>query len=75
MDLATAADIVTDTMSGFQMNRQREQVTAADIFAAASSKSNTNVEQLGEAMKYASSTANAAGMDLAQTAAVLGVIC
>ncbi len=72
MDLATAADIVTDTMSGFQMNAERAG-EAADIFAAASSKSNTNVEQLGEAMKYASSTANAAGMDLAQTAAVLGV--
>lgn len=72
MDLATAADIVTDTMSGFQMNAEKAG-EAADIFAAASSKSNTNVEQLGEAMKYASSTANAAGMDLAQTAAILGV--
>jgi len=72
MDLATAADIVTDTMSGFQMNAEKAG-EAADIFAAASSKSNTNVNQLGEAMKYASSTANAAGMDLAQTAAVLGV--
>lgn len=72
MDLATAADIVTDTMSGFQMSAERAG-EAADIFAAASSKSNTNVEQLGEAMKYASSTANAAGMDLAQTAAILGV--
>ncbi len=73
MDLSTAADIVTDTMSGFQMNAERAG-EAADIFAAASSKSNTNVEQLGEAMKYASSTANAAGMDLQQTAAVLGVL-
>lgn len=72
MDLATAADIVTDTMSGFQMSAERAG-EAADIFAAASSKSNTNVEQLGEAMKYAASTANAAGMDLAQTAAILGV--
>lgn len=72
MDLATAADIVTDTMSGFQMSAERAS-EAADIFAAASSKSNTNVEQLGEAMKYAASTANAAGMDLAQTAAILGI--
>ena len=72
MDLATAADIVTDTMSGFQMSAERAG-EAADIFAAASSKTNTNVEQLGEAMKYAASTANAAGMDLAQTAAILGI--
>ena len=72
MDLATAADIVTDTMSSFQMSAERAG-EAADIFAAASSKTNTDVEQLGEAMKYAASTANAAGMDLAQTAAILGI--
>ena len=63
MDLATTADIVTDTMSGFQMSADRAG-EAADTFAASKVlKSNTNVEQLGEAMKYASSTANAAGMD------------
>lgn len=73
MDLARAADIVTDTMSAFGMEA-KDAGKAANIFAAASSKSNTNVDQLGEAMKYASANANAAGMDLAQTAAVMGVL-
>lgn len=73
MDLATAADIVSDTMSMFQMNAE-DAGKAADIFAAAQSKSNTNVQQLGEAMKYAGAAASAAGMDLEQTSAVMGVL-
>ena len=73
MDLATAADIVSDTMSAFQISAEKAGETT-DIFAAVSSKSNTSVAQLGEAMKYAGAAANAAGMDLAQTSAVLGVL-
>lgn len=73
MDLASASDIVTDSMSAFEMDATRAN-EAADIFAATSSKSNTDVLQLGEALKYASSTANSAGMDLAQTAAFVGIL-
>lgn len=73
MELGTAADIVSDTMSAFQMEASLAG-TAADIFAAASSNSNTDVSLLGEAMKYAGAAANAAGMDLAQTATVLGIL-
>ncbi len=72
MDLARTADIVTDSMSGFGMEADRSK-EAADVFAKAQSITNTNVEQLGEAMKYASSTANAAGMDIQKTSAVLGM--
>ncbi|WP_404403793.1 phage tail tape measure protein [Jeotgalibacillus malaysiensis] len=71
MDLDTAADIVTDTMSAFGMSADHAG-KATDIFAKVSSSSNTDVTQLGEAMKYAGSSANAAGMDLEQTAAILG---
>ena len=73
MDLGQAADIVSDTMSGFQMDATQAG-EAANIFAAASSNSNTDVLQLGEALKYAGATANAAGMDLVQTTAILGVL-
>ncbi|MCB5257133.1 MAG: phage tail tape measure protein, partial [Candidatus Cloacimonetes bacterium] len=51
MELGTSADIVSDTMSAFQMEAGRAG-EAADIFAAASSNSNTDVSMLGEAMKY-----------------------
>lgn len=73
MDLANAADIVSDTMSAFQMEAT-DAGKAADIFAAASAGSNTDVKMLGEAMKYAGAAANAAGMDLAQTSAIMGVL-
>jgi TP901 family phage tail tape measure protein len=71
MELASASDIVTDTMSAFQMSAE-EAGRAADIFAAASSKSNTDVIQLGEAMKYAAPVANSFGATLEHTAAIAG---
>lgn len=73
MDLAGAADIVSDVMSAFGMAAE-EAGNAADMFAQTSRKSNTDVNQLGEALKYAGSASSAAGMDLAQTNAVLGVL-
>jgi len=73
MDLATAADIVSDTMSAFGMEAE-EAGKASDVFAAASANANTDVHQLGEAMKYASANAHAAGMDLEQTSAVMGIL-
>lgn len=73
LQLATAADIVTDTMSAFNMQAS-EAGKASDIFAQAQAKSNTSVEQLGEAFKYSSANAHAAGMNLAQTAAVMGTL-
>lgn len=72
MDLATSADIVTDTMSAFQLSADKAGM-AADVFALAQAKSNTNVEQLGEAMKYAAPIANSFQQNLQQTTAVLGV--
>ena len=73
MDLANAADIVSDTMSAFGMDAD-DAGEAADIFAAASSNANTSVEELGEAMKYAAPAAHAAEMDLAETSAVMGIL-
>lgn len=73
MDLAGAADIVSDVMSAFGMSADQAG-DAADMFAQTSRKSNTDVNQLGEALKYAGSASAAAGMDLSQTNAVLGVL-
>ena len=73
MDLAKASDIVTDTMTPFGMAAERAG-EAADVFAYAQANSNTTVEALGEAMKYAAPTADAFGMTLQDTAAVMGVL-
>ena len=73
MDLAKASDIVTDTMTPFGMAADRAG-EAADVFAYAQANSNTTVEGLGEAMKYAAPTADAFGMTLQDTAAAMGVL-
>ena len=73
MDLAKASDIVTDTMTPFGMAAVRAG-EAADVFAYAQANSNTTVEALGEAMKYAAPTADAFGMTLQDTAAAMGVL-
>lgn len=73
MDLAKASDIVTDTMTPFGLAAERAG-EAADVFAYAQANSNTTVEGLGEAMKYAAPTADAFGMTLQDTAAAMGVL-
>lgn len=73
MDLAKASDIVTDTMTPFGLTAERAG-EAADVFAYAQANSNTTVEGLGEAMKYAAPTADAFGMSLQDTAAAMGVL-
>lgn len=73
LDLAEASDIVTDTMSMFRMEAE-ESARASDVFAVVQAKSNTSVQQLGEAMKYAGATASAFGLDIEQTSAMLGIM-
>lgn len=70
MDLGTAADITTDVMSAFGM-KATEAGHAADVFAFAQANANTNVEQMGEAMKYAAPMANQMGWTIEETAAAM----
>ena len=71
MDLALETDIVTDTMSMFGMEAS-EATKMTDMLAYAQANSNTDVQQLGEALKYCGASANAMGYDLADTTALLG---
>ncbi len=71
MELALATDIVTDTMSMFGMQAS-EATKMTDMLAYAQANSNTDVQQLGEALKYCGASANAMGYDLADTTALLG---
>ena len=73
MDLARASDIVTDTMTPFGIAADRA-AEAADVFAYAQANSNTTVEALGEAMKYAAPSADAFGMTLQDTSAAMGIL-
>lgn len=72
MQLAECTNIVTDTMSMFGMQAS-EATKMTDMLAYAQANSNTDVQQLGEALKYCGASANAMGYDLADTTALLGV--
>ena len=70
MDLGMAADITSDVMSAFGM-KATEAGHAADVFAYAQANANTNVEQMGEAMKYVAPMANQMGWSLEETSAAM----
>ncbi|WP_107923486.1 phage tail tape measure protein [Lysinibacillus parviboronicapiens] len=70
MDLGQAADITTDIMSAFGLEASKAG-HAADVFAYAQANANTNVEQIGEAMKYAAPMANQMGWSLEETTAAM----
>jgi TP901 family phage tail tape measure protein len=71
MDLGSSADIVTDTMSAFNIQAS-EAGKVSDVFARLQSKANTNVLQAGEAFKQAAPNARAFGQSLETTSALLG---
>lgn len=70
LDLGRAADIASNIMAGFSIDAGQAG-HASDVLAFAASNSNTSVEQLGEAMKYASGTASTVGLGLEETTAAM----
>lgn len=73
LDLGRAADITSDTMQAFGM-KATEATHAADVFAYAQANANTNVEQMGEALKYSAPVANALKWSLEETSAATMVL-
>lgn len=72
-DLALVSDIVTDALTGFGLSA-KDSAHFADILAAASSNSNTNVAMLGESFKYVASVAGAFGYSAEDTSIALGLM-
>lgn len=72
-DLARTADIVSDDLTAFGLGAEYAG-HMADVFAKTSTKTNTNVEMLGETMKYAAPVAHAFGASLEETAALTGIM-
>lgn len=73
MGLAEAADIASNVISGFGLEAGAA-AEVADVLAAASSRANTNVAQLGRAMSTVAPISAALGIDLADTASAIGVL-
>lgn len=73
MELASAADIASNIMSGFGIEASNA-ASVADVLAAASSRANTDVSQLGQAMSTVAPISAALGIGLEDTAAAIGVM-
>jgi len=73
MDLARATDVVASTLRGMGLEADQTQ-RVADVLAKTSSSANTNISELGEAMKYVAPVARAVNMPLEDLSAMLGVM-
>lgn len=73
MDLASAADLVSNVLSGYGKEVE-ELAHVNDVLVAAFTKSNTDLQQLGEAMKFAGPVASAAGVQFEEAAAAVGLM-
>ena len=71
LDLASAADIASNVLSGFRLETI-ETGRVTDVLAAIAARTNTSVSQMGEALSKAAPAAAAAGWSLEQTAAAIG---
>ncbi len=72
-DLAKTADIVSDDLTAFGLAAE-DAGHMADVYAVTITKTNTNVEMLGETMKYAAPVAHAFGVSMEETAALAGLM-
>lgn len=73
LDMASAADIVTNILSGY--NKPVSELShVTDVLVKAFTSANTDLRQLAEAMKYAGPTAATAGVQFEEAAAALGLM-
>lgn len=73
MDLGRASDIVTDGLTAMGMGADKAG-HFANVLAVAMSKSNTDVNQLGEAFKYVAPLAGSMGYSIEDLSLALGIM-
>ncbi len=73
LDLGDAADFASNIVSQFNLAAE-ETVRVVDALVIVSNRSNTNVRQLAEAMKFAGPFAGALGISIEETAAAIGAL-
>lgn len=73
MDLGTAADIASNVLTGYGMAAS-DIGRVNDVLAGTFTTTNTDLRQLGEAMKMAAPVANAAGIEFEEAAAAIGLM-
>lgn len=72
-ELGRASDIASDILSAFGLQAE-EMTRVADVLALTCATANTNVELLGDTMKYVGPVARNAGMSLEEAAAMAGLL-
>lgn len=72
-DLATASEIAASAVRGFGLEAA-DTGYVADLFAEAAARTNAQVEDMGQAMKYIAPVANAMGLEIGETAAAVGIL-
>jgi TP901 family phage tail tape measure protein len=70
-DLAQTADIASNILTGFNLEAS-ETGRLGDVLVGAFTRSNTNLQMLGETMKYAAPVAASVGQDIETVAAMAG---
>ena len=73
IELAEAADIVTNTMNMFEISID-DLNRVNDVLSSTTAKSATNLTDLYEALKYSAPTANLFGIQIEEVNAALGVL-
>ncbi len=71
LNLARAADISSNVLKGFRLPVS-EMTRVLDVMALAANSSNTNVAQLGDALKFVAPVAAGLGLSLEETTAAIG---
>lgn len=73
IDLGKAAEITSGIMATFGKDaKQTRQIV--DVLAVAAAASQTDIQQMGDAMKYVGPIANSLGITIQDTAAAIGVL-
>nr|WP_275297164.1 phage tail tape measure protein [Clostridium sp. YIM B02569] len=73
LDLASATDIASGTLKAFSLNA-KDSSHVADVLALSASATNSDVTDLGEAMKYCAPVSQSLGISLEDTAAAVGLL-
>lgn len=72
-DLGRVSDIVTDALTAFGL-QAADSGHFADVLAAASSNSNTNVSMMGETFKYVAPLAGSLGYSIEDVSVAIGIL-
>lgn len=73
VDLGRAADIASNIMGAFRIEVERTN-EVADVLSKVTASSNTNLDQLAEAMSKVAPVAQKFGLDIQETASAVGLL-